>query len=271
MSVLDLRDELRARYGTPATPVETATDSAPEPERAFVFHSAKGRAVITAPLREIAAANPGFTYLHGRFVGADEPNGNGALWTSDDLQLGEKTVAGGPLNWLHDERHIIGALVHGEMVAAGREDAAGGHVPTHLAATAVAWNFLYPREVQTMERAAKDKGLYYSMECISREVSCIDTPGRPGCGETVSYDDYDSGKCCQHLRERSSIRRFVDPVFLGGAIIVPPVQPGWSAANVDVVRQAAALSEQADLTGGNMTNPTALALATAVLEWANRD
>jgi hypothetical protein len=269
MSKLDLLGDLRERYGTKAvTPVVTPADDQVSVEKAFVVHADSGRTVITAPLREIAMTNPGFMYLRGRFVGADTPNGNGALWSSDDLRLGENTVAGGPLNWLHDETHIIGCLTDGQLV--GAEKAAEG-VNAHLSATAAVWRFLFPREAQTIEKAANDGELYYSMECISREVACVDTPGRPGCGETFSYGDYDAGKCCTHLRERSAVRQFVDPIFLGGAVVVPPIRPGWHQANAEVLRQAASLAEENGLAAGNRTQEQAMGLATAVLAWANRD
>lgn len=269
MSKLDLREQLRAKYGTPAIePIVTPDPAEVDVERAFVLHAESGRTVITAPLREVAAVNPGFTYLRGRFVGADQPNGNGALWTTEDLQLSENTVAGGPLNWLHDDTHIVGCITDAQMVTS--EKAAAGDVGNHIVATAAVWRFLFPQETRTIERAAQDQNLYYSMECLSREVMCLDTPGRPGCGESFAYGDYDAGKVCAHLRERSSVRRFVDPVFLGGAVIVPPIQPGWAQANTEVVRQAAELRESADLAAGNRTQQDALDLATAVVAWANR-
>lgn len=272
---IDLRDELRRKYGSKppvqsAPPVAAAppvvTPVGTETEKAFVVHAESGRTVITGPIREVAMVNQGFTYLKGRFVEADSPNSNGALWTTGDLQLGQSTVAGGPLNWLHDENHVIGSFLDGALVS-GREDAAVGN---HIVSTAAVWRFLFPKEADTIERAAADHQLFFSMECISKEVACIDTPGRPGCGEHFSYADYDSGRACAHLRERSSVRRFVDPIFLGGAIIVPPIRPGWANAEAGVVRQAAALSESAHLASGDLTGQQALDLATAVLQWANR-
>lgn len=272
MSKLHLRDELRQRYGSPAVPVVPDAGPALDVERAFVVHADSGRTVITAPLREVASVNPGFTYLRGRFVGAEKANGNGALWSTKDLQLGENTVAGGPLNWLHDDTHIIGCITDGQMVAPDRALAADGVTEPHIVATAAVWRFLFPRETATIEKAAADGGLYYSMECISREVACVDSPGRPGCGMQVGYEEYNNrgADLCQHLRERSSVRQFVDPIFLGGAVVVPPVRPGWASANAEIVRQAAELREQAGLAEGNLTQQHALDLATAVLGWANR-
>ena len=337
---IDLRDHFRAKYGSkPAsTPVETGTEEIEvAPERAFVVHAASGRTVITGPIREVAMANQGFTYLRGRFVEADNPNSNGALWTTADLELGQNTVAGGPLNWLHDDRKIIGSLLDGQLVpgreearkfsAEERKKAAGGaamadgsfpiknaqdlanairlagnakdpaaarrhiirraralglsdripdswkseksaaHIGNHIETTAAVWRFLFPQQAAAIEKAADDHGLYFSMECISRQVACV---GDTGCGEQFDYGDYDAGNVCSHLRERASIRRFVDPIFLGGAVIVPPVRPGWANAEAEVVRQAAALTEEAEIAGDGLTSKQATELAAAVLQWANR-
>lgn len=343
---IELRNRFREIYASASTPVETDTATAStapepgfEPERAFVMQAKSGRTVITGPLREIALANQGFTYLRGRFVEADTPNSNGALWTTEDLELGQNTVAGGPLNWLHDDRQIIGSLLDGHLVG-GREEArkfsadqrkkmadkgtakgdgsfpisnaedlanairlAGNakdpaaarrhiirrakalglydripdswkkekaelEVGNHIETTAAVWRFLFPKQTDAIEKAAADHGLYFSMECISREVACVDTPGRPGCGEQFGYADYDAGRTCAHLRERSAVRRFVDPIFLGGAVIVPPVRPGWANAEAEVVRQAAAATERASL--DELSAQQATELAAAVLQWANR-
>lgn len=269
-SKADLRDQLRAKYvrgaQTPADAelTETLVEHL-DVERAFVVHAESGRTVITAPLREVSASNAGFTYLRGRLVEADSPNRNGAYWSTGDLELGQATVAGGPLNWLHDEAKVIGCLTDGQLVS-GRESAADG-IGNHIVSTAAVWRFLFPRETQVIEKAAADGMLFYSMECVSKEVACI---GDRGCGSTFAYGDYDAGNCCSHLRERSSTRRFVDPLFLGAAVIVPPVEPGWAHANADVVRQAAALRESADLDAGGLSKQQADDLATAVLSWANR-
>lgn len=264
---IDLRDEFRKKYGTDAV---TRVAEGGQVEKAFVVHAASGRTVITAPVRELAMANAGFMYLAGRFVQADTPNLNGALWTTEDLELAEGTVAGGPLNWLHDENQIIGTLLQAELVANTKETAQEG-IGNHIAAQAAVWRFLFPAQAHMIEKASADGELYFSMECVAREVACIDTPGRPGCGEHFSYADYDAGKVCAHLRERSSIRRMVDPIFLGGAVIVPPVKPGWAGASASVVKEAAALTEKAQLDGGHLTRAQAESLAATVLQWANRD
>lgn len=271
-SLAQLRDEYARRYGTPVPDVTPVEIPALDAEKAFVMTAKSGRTVITAPLREVAATNIGFTYLRGRMVGGEHPNANGAFWSADDLELGQSTVAGGPVNWLHDENKIIGALLDGQFVAE-REAAAtsmGLHQP-HIVSTAAIWKFLYPNEAAVVEKAAADGQLMQSMECVSRAVACMDGPnGLSGCGEEFSYSDYNAGKTCSHLRERSSMRRFVDPIFLGTAIIVPPVKPADAHASMEVVRQAAESVERAEFAPDGITSDQAQALAIRVLEWANR-
>jgi hypothetical protein len=233
-------------------------------EQAFVVTGNTGRTVITAPLREIASKNEGFTYLHGRFVEADRPNRNGAMWSTDDLELAEATVAGGPLNWLHDDQKIIGTLLDGHLVA-GREAAAAG-LNSHIVSTAAVWRFLFPNETAVIEKAAQENQLWYSMECISKDVLCT---GEAGCGDIFPYQTVMRQQACGHLNDRSSVRRFIDPVFLGGAIIVPPVRPGWARADVEVVRQAAGLTEEHAL-DAELEKPEAQAMVASILTWANR-
>lgn len=252
------------RYGVP-TPVATPVEPSVVPERAFVMTAASGRTVITAPLREVAATNAGFTYLRGRMVGADQPNGNGAFWSSADLELGQATVAGGPVNWLHDETRIVGSLLDGQFT---RETASGPHIVSTMAI----WRFLFPAEAALIERAASEGQLMQSMECVAREVACMNSPDGTlsGCGEAFSYADYNEGKTCEHLRERSSMRRFVDPIFLGTAIIIPPVKPADPHASVEVVRQAAQAVEEANFHMDGVSLIQAQGLAATILQWANR-
>ena len=269
----DLRTQLRERYlreKALRTDVQSGAEPTPPPldDRAFVAHGASGRTVITAPLRETAqagGANAGFMYLHGRFVEADTPNRNGALWSSEDLQLAERTVAGGPLNWLHEETHIIGTLLSGEFQK-GRIEAGIGN---HITSTAALWHFLFPREAAAAAQAAVDGRLYYSMECVSETVTCASNTSTEGCGEAFAYPDYLGKRACSHLNDRQSAARFDKPVFLGGALIVPPTEPGWARADVEVVRQAAQLTEENDL-GAHLERKQAEHMVERILAWANR-
>lgn len=221
----------------------------------FTIESDKGL-FLTAPAsvlggddqaewEKAATANPNFVYLAGRFVEADTPNRNNAFWSTPDLELAQTTVANGPLNWLHDEKHIIGTLTDSRMVYREAADAVGNHIQ----AMSAIWKFIYPRETEVIEKASANNTLWYSMECVAETVTCIDGPGKPGCGDTFPYKTVqrEPAKVCSHIREKSSIRRFNQPTFLGGAVIIPPVRPGWGKADATVMRQAAELTERSHL------------------------
>lgn len=252
----------------------------PEIARAFVIESpTSGRVMVTGPAQivtdsEVAARwerasafNPHFAFLQGRFVEADRPNGNGAMWTSKDIHMAQGSVANGPLNWLHDELKVIGTLTDSHMVT--REAAADG-MNDHIVAQAAVWKFLYPRETAAIESYGRAKRLWFSMECVSESVTCVDTPGRPGCGETFTYKAamHEPNTVCSHVRERSAIRQFNKPTFLGGAVILPPFKPGWSQADVQVQRQAAALVEEEAPEG--LERGEAEAMVAQIMEYADR-
>ncbi len=218
-------------------------------ERAFVTEVA-GRTILTGPaetlqgIEKAMTPNQHFLWMQGRFVGAEKANRNGAFWSTKDLELGEPTVRYGPLNWLHEAKHIIGTLADQRLVMPTTEQAAEGQSP-HIFTLSPIWKWIYPDEAYVVEAASDSGKLWYSMECVSKDVVCV---GDNGCGTTVPYMEYlqarpGTQKACQHLRERSSTRQFSEPTFLGGAVIVPPVRPGWGEADATVLRQAAAYAE----------------------------
>lgn len=268
MSILDLRDRLMPRLPQTPPPVETPREEAKAPSPLLIVEG-DDRLTLTAPVSELASVDRLFVKLSGRFVEAEKANRNGAYWTAGDLEVGVKTVPGGPLNWLHEERKIVGAITDARMV--GREAAANG-VGAHIAADAVMWRWLYPQETRVVERASDERKLWYSMECISPEVECA---GDKGCGAKMPYLDAlrREGAACSHIRERSSLRRFVNPIFQGGAIIIPPVQPGWASADLQVQRQAASYlesDETSKLMIDGLSDADATAMVQQVLEYSRR-
>ena len=133
-----------------------------------------GKTLLTAPAnvftteREKALhANEHFLWMQGRFVGAEKANRNGAFWTTEDLELGELTVRHGPLNWLHEGRHIIGTIADTRMVV--REEAADRDLAQpHISALSAIWKWIYPDEAWVVEQASDAGKLWYSMECVSQ-------------------------------------------------------------------------------------------------------
>lgn len=231
-------------------------------ERAFTVE-VNGRSILTAPAStftatnvptEIAAEwaeqakrNPYWQWVQGKFVEAEKANANGAYWSADGLAFGEATVQNGPLNWLHDDARIVGSLTAGKLVLPQREAAAAGE-RAHLVAAGVIWKNLFPEAAAIVEEASSSRNLYYSMECRADSVTCdTSSDGQlVGCGKVMSFNDsvLRTGEACEHVRERSSQRNMNNPVFLGGAIIVPPVKPAWGGATVEVIREAASVAEK---------------------------
>lgn len=255
----DLEQRLRALY----TVSKGKSETSPDPVRAWAtgdgfVAEVSGRFVLTAPAhkfsgvdelpselaqrwQEQAAGNPYFMWVQGRFVEAEQANSNGAFWSTGDLEFGEMGVRHGPLNWLHQARKVIGTIADAKLIRPSTETASAER--PFIAATAAVWKWIYPDEASVVELASDEGKLFYSMECVSEQVECA---GDNGCGETFDYMKVmtEPKTVCSHIRERSSVRRLVNPSFLGGAVIVPPVTPGWKNANATVMRQAAALAEQ---------------------------
>lgn len=226
---------------------------------------------LAAMWEKASAQNPHFMWIEGRFVEADRPNRNKAAWSSQDLEMGEPTVAHGPLNWLHEERHIIGAIAAAKLVQVTdkqRQAAAdfGQEIPNnHIRALSPVWRYLYPQEARQIAMYSDQGKLWYSMECISREVACL----APGCNHSQPYGEYMMAPYtrCRHVKEGGN-RRFADPSFLGGAVIVPPVRPGWGGANASVMRQAAALAEGQEGAFDGLTTSEAEQMVAQIIQHA---
>lgn len=250
------------------------------------------RTILTAPATTEQAAmwdarpnpNPHILWMQGRFVGAERPNRNGAFWSTADLELGKPTVAHGPLNWLHEERHIIGVIADSKFVPSVGGPTAESAAETvvdaivekaavtgdpHITALSAVWRWVYPQEASVIQMASDTGVLAYSMECVAEAVQCV---GDGGCGTQVSYMAYAQGQACDHLKERASVRRLVNPTFLGGAVIVPPTRPGWADADAAVMTEAAAVAEKAYDQAGRPDIPadTWEQLMAGVLNFAKR-
>lgn len=328
MDYFETRRRMAAKYGRPAYPKGEALG-----DKGFLTEVA-GRVILTAPASHLtiasqlpdelvarwekaSAGNPHMTWLQGRFVEAEKANRNGAFWTTEDLQFGEMSVTHGPLNWLHEDKTVIGtiadnAMIHPKVEAqfalAGWDRAEAKQGWSHttngfisdeqlggfnhdqlqavfasssanlwtqprpfMAAVSAAWNWVHPEKVRQVKSAADQGKLYYSMECIAREMSCVSDETHEGCDKSFDYIQAMTKpeSCCEHIAGRTSARRMVDPTFLGGAVIVPPVQPGWGAANVELVKQQAALlAEQTAEVAGDMTDSQWESLMAAVVNFA---
>ena len=205
-------------------------------------------------------------WIAGRYVEADAPNSNAALWSTGDLELGLPSVNAGPINWLHEERYILGAIVDSELVHPEAERAAAG-IGNHIRVVGALWPWLYPQEVSVVETASEAGTLWLSMECISREVACV----QDGCGRSITYREYvreRAEKACEHINDGAP-RRFVDPIFQGAGIIVPPVRPGWMHADARILAdRALSLVERQAAAFTGIAEEEAVALTSLLIDSA---
>ena len=292
----EIRERLRSRYVAPVA-AKITPKAEVLPEDGFLTEIA-GRVILTAPAKTFSMAeelpkelaerwqtqamhgNQFHLWLQGRFVEAEKANRNGAFWSTEDLQFGEMSVKHGPLNWLHEETTVIGtiadnALIHPRVEQAGKQafEKSGIADPMprpYIAAVSAVWKWVHPEKAAAIEAFNEQGKLWYSMECIGREMACVSDETHDGCGKSFDYITAmtQPHKTCEHMQARTSARRIVDPCFLGGAVIVPPSQPGWGSANVELVRQAASLAEQTHASAGDMSDAQWESLMQQVVRFA---
>jgi hypothetical protein len=292
----EIRDRLRKAYVAPTPEVAKAlagvrgVKGESIGEGGFLTEIA-GRVILTAPASTVALAddlpkelaerweraskgNPYMLWLQGRFVEAEKANRNGAFWSTEDLQFGEMSVKHGPLNWLHDEQTVVGTIADNALISPAAVEQAGvldSAMPRpFMAAVSAVWRWVHPDKAEQIERAAGQGKLWYSMECVAREMSCVSDETHQGCGQSFDYIKAmtQPHATCEHIATRTSARRMVDPAFLGGAVILPPTQPGWGAANVELVRQAASLAEQTHSEAADMRDAEWQSLMEQVVRFA---
>lgn len=215
---------------------------------------------------QIDKANPFLQWIAGDFVEAENPNSNTQYWTAGDLELAEYSIRYAPLNMVHKFRQPIGFYAATKVVKLDKKDAAAtlkkpeeAKGTLKIQALSGLWSHIFPFEA-TQVQAADDAGLlFYSMECRGTHLICgtDDAKGLKGCGQKFEYMQVDTH--CEHLLERSSVRHIVNPTFRGGAIIVPPIRPGWKNAHASVLeeavmQEAAAFAEQNEKAYNQLTN-----------------
>lgn len=234
MGILDTLEVMRERYGSP--PVSNVS-APPVEDHSFVLENVeKSRLVVSTPLQEFAssekarASSPGLM-LQGRLVGAEVANRNGAFWTKGDLEFGLPSVSNSPLNWVHRQEEIVGCLYspyleQGEW--SNDRYATVSDAPFFIETRAVMWDWIYPERGEILRQALSEDKAWLSMECVGEAMQCQTCDSFFNWDEAMSLGE----RVCEHIRERSGVRRIVNPTFLGAAVIVPPVEPGWSAANL---------------------------------------
>lgn len=183
------------------------------------------------PPRELASewggakTNDSFLWIAGRYVQANAVNKNGHYWSTEDMSTGESTIRHTPLNVLHRWDRPVGTFVETKIV---HREAAGEELLPEIQALAVLWGANFPNVAKAARDAHEANQLWYSMECVAEKKQCLE------CDQVFPFRA-EAHETCQHLAKAGAPRRFINPTFLGGALIFPPEKPAWGDADITQV------------------------------------
>lgn len=183
-------------------------------------------------------SDPDIRWVIGNYVEADEANSNGHIFPLADLFGARHSLDGKPLNMMHREHYIVGTFVATELLAtdgttltAAAIDGVEPPANPYLEALAALWHRRFPEEFFNIRKAHADGSLFFSMEAIPDEVSC------PSCSHRVPFAGVEDDSYCEHMQGAIGPKILHNPVFNGGAIVIPPARPGWSRADVTTIAQ----------------------------------
>ena len=197
--------------------------------RAYVVETASELPRELASEYDKDSLNESCVWIAGRYVQANNTNKNGHYWTYDDIQRGEQSIKYTPLNVLHRWDRPVGTFVETKIVQ--REDRIGGtdRLLPEIQALSILWGANFPEVARQVRDAHAAKRLWYSMECVAEAKQCLT------CEEVYPFRA-SASEVCEHLAtSKISPRRFINPTFLGGALVFPPASPAWSDADITEV------------------------------------
>ena len=177
--------------------------------------------------------NPALRWVVAKYVEGDSPNRNNHFWASEDLRASAGSIVHTPMNLLHRSHHIVGTFTGSQFLEGAEGAAVAAEDNPHIEVVGPIWRYYFPNEVATIEKAVAENSLFVSMECVAETARWHKASGEskdfPYKGPTdASYGEW---------QEQGKVLQFVNPLFLGGGLIIPPTKPGWPGA---VVRDLAA-------------------------------
>jgi hypothetical protein len=216
--------------------------------------------------------DPDIGWVLGNYVEADNANDNGHIFPLEDLRAAQQTLVHKPLNMLHQSKYVVGSFIAAEMIvpdvpavtytstgsssatasiAIGSPNVNAAVVPMTAAGTlafhpvleglAAFWRHNFPEEYELVRRAQSEGAAFFSMEAVPKQLACV----AEGCGVVADYVGRASDTYCEHMAAPSGKKRLIQPHFNAGAIIVPPIRPGWKRADINEISRL--LEEEADM------------------------
>lgn len=171
--------------------------------------------------------NPAHSWVLGRFVEADRPNNNNQFFSLENLEIGKPSIDHAPMNINHSGRNIVGAFVASELIFPTQD-----YEKAYIESLGVFWKYYFQDEYRLIQKANGEGSLFYSMECVPEFVSTI---GGSDDSLMYPYEGRTSPNYPDELNAREVPMSCHNPHFVGGALIIPPVKPGWSQATSTIV------------------------------------
>lgn len=179
----------------------------------------------------IVTVDPNFRWLVGNFIESERANQNGHIFPLPELRSGVPTLQYKALNMLHMEQYVLGTFAAGQLVKPDGTELKADEEPEEaqfpiLESLAAMWVRRFPEEFLAIRGAHAEGALFYSHETVPSEVSC------PDCGLRAKFDGLTSDNYCAHMDGITKPKIVHDPVFSGGAVVIPPARPGWNRADM---------------------------------------
>lgn len=172
-------------------------------------------------------ADKNLKWILGNYVMADQANSNGHIFPLEDLKTyGQATIPNKPLNMLHIPDRIVGHYAAVEMLypMGASEEVSSPYIQ----ALAAYYYYYFEDTYREIEKAHREGQLFFSMESVPASLVCA----AEGCGLEFAYAGRQHESYCAHLQEPIAARQLKQPHFTGGALIIPPVRPGWKSADI---------------------------------------
>jgi hypothetical protein len=160
------------------------------------------------------APNPHIAWFRGHYVEADIPNGNGAMWASQDLSIASLTPMLMPVTVMHDPRTAVGAIADLAMRTPDKDNVPRAKIDTALAL----WAHRFPEVVEEANHNHEQGTLMQSMECLAPNYDCSEC----GMGFVKLPRGAERANWCAHLKgdgDVTAARILRAVVFTGTGLI----------------------------------------------------
>lgn len=149
-----------------------------------------GKSIVDELRRK--APNEHLAWYGGHYVEADNPNGNGAMWTAGELAIKSLTPMLMPVTVMHDPRTAVGMIADVAMKTPENDQVPRPKIETALAL----WRHRFPDVVEEAQHNYEQGSLMQSMECLAPNYEC----GTCGMGYTKLPGGAEQANWCAHLK-----------------------------------------------------------------------